>query len=477
MIAIRRTTVLLLLILPLQATAGEMLCEESAAHLAARAYALALPVLPREMLERHVSENINAFKRGGGAQHCLEIMGKAVQVEGFANLPADYDQAYWARTFEKMTPDAITEISQGTRSSLQALLLDENTVTGELFWLARVTALGVSGDWASYDEPKTRSRSRLYRKRPALDAICAGNDQRCTEYRRQLKGFAALSEKRMLLLALGGLEKDEPKAAAKDKQSGFLGFGSVGAKKPVMKPVMPAPRPKPPAASIEIPTSTSGTVPTRGDGSKYSTGQESTTSSTVQGIPSFPWPPPRFSSRAEISRDFFAADNRLGEVADTLEHALERAGHVEWSYYSVPKGFALATRLENLNSDGSPKSDRWASTVGLGRNFSIIDYLRALFTAPAGYFRIIVFTVTSEPFTPTEVGPTREQAMGWISLGGTGLPRAIAEIPFGPDYECLALVYEFEKRESEGEAITLVPGRYPGRVHLQKSKVWEGLRP
>jgi hypothetical protein len=244
-----------------------------------------------------------------------------------------------------------------------------------------------------------------------------------------------------------------------------------------MKPVSPAPRPKPPSTNVSKPSSTTNKTLSKEGGTKYSKQQQVAKTSNSPGIPSFPWPPPRFSSRAEVSRNFFSDDKRLGEVADTLERALERAGHVEWSYYSVPKGFALATRLENLNSDGSPKIDRWASTVGLGRDFSILDYLRALFTAPAGYFRIIVFTVTSEPFTPTEVGPSREQAMEWISLGGTGLPHAIADIPFGDDYECIALIYEFEKNEPANEAVTLLPGRYPGKVHLQKSKIWKGLRP
>jgi hypothetical protein len=474
MIAMRRTTVLLLLILSLQARAGVMLCEEPAANLAARAYALALPMMPRNVLERHVTGNTSAFERGGDAQRCLEIIGKAVEREGFANIPADYDRDFWVRTFEQWTPDAFTVMDH---SALQAMLLDENTVARELFWLARLTALGATGQWEFYDKPKTRPRQHLYRKQSELDAICASNDNRCKEYRRKLKGFVAMAEKRMRLLALGGLEKDEQKAASTKKKWGFLGFGSTGSKKPVMKPVSPAPRPKPPSTNVSKPSSTTNKTLSKEDGTKYSKQQQVAKTSNSPGIPSFPWPPPRFSSRAEVSRNFFSDDKRLGEVADTLERALERAGHVEWSYYSVPKGFALATRLENLNSDGSPKSDRWASTVGLGRDFSILDYLRALFTAPAGYFRIIVFTVTSEPFTPTEVGPSREQAMEWISLGGTGLPHAIADIPFGDDYECIALIYEFEKNEPANEAVTLLPGRYPGKVHLQKSKIWKGLRP
>jgi hypothetical protein len=194
-------------------------------------------------------------------------------------------------------------------------------------------------------------------------------------------------------------------------------------------------------------------------------------------LPRFPWPPPRFSSRTEVDRGFFEGDPDLGAVAETLEAALERAGHVEWSYYSVPAGFALATRLENLEADGSPKSDRWTSTVGLGREFTIAGYLRALFTAPRGYFRIIVLTVTSEPFTPGAEGPSRAEAMGWVVEGGTGLPRSIARIPFGPDHQCIALIYEFEKGTDDAEPVTLLPGRHPGRVHLEKSRVWEGLDP
>jgi hypothetical protein len=477
---------LALLSSPALTLAGEPLCEERAAYLAARAYALALPIFPREELERHVADFAADFGRNGEATRCLIAMSRAVDADGFANVPTAYERRFRTREAERRTPAALWEIAPETPRALLGLLLDQRSVATELKWLARASVMGARGDWSLYDEPQTLVRSHLYEQRAALEAICAQNDDRCRRYRRSARGLADLVEERMLLLALGEIPMPEETMARGEEATAAEAPASVGSGIGGLSTARPPPTLSMPPASANGGLSSRDDITVRSaEPAMEATDVEERSadgelalimSDEAPGLPRFPWPPPRFSSRSELSRDYFANDAFLGEVADTLELALEHAGHVEWSYYSVPKGFALATRLENLEADGSPKSDRWASTVGLGRDFSIADYLRALFTAPAGYFRIIVLTVTSEPFTPTEAGPTREEAMEWVSAGGTGLPRAIAEIPFGPDYECIALVYEFEKRDEQAEAVTLVPGRHPGRTHLQKSHVIEGLQ-
>ena len=73
----------------------------------------------------------------------------------------------------------------------------------------------------------------------------------------------------------------------------------------------------------------------------------------------------------------------LGEVARHLEGALSGVGYGERSYYTVPGGFALATRLEQITPDGTPKPDpqRWSTALPEQPVFSLGDYLRALFAA------------------------------------------------------------------------------------------------
>jgi hypothetical protein len=149
-------------------------------------------------------------------------------------------------------------------------------------------------------------------------------------------------------------------------------------------------------------------------------------------IPKFPWPPPVASSFVTIplrgllasSRipDYFVEywyphnqylspeqyrklrDRRAPVLYDAnalLVFALARSGHYEISYYSVPDGFALVSRLEQIETDGSPKSsptrrDTRERDIG---SFSLRTYLRALFLAAPGYYRLVVFVVTPHPFS------------------------------------------------------------------------------
>ena len=82
----------------------------------------------------------------------------------------------------------------------------------------------------------------------------------------------------------------------------------------------------------------------------------------------------------------------LGHIDVLLTHALDQAGYVERSYFSVPGGFALAMRLEQTSADGYPLSDaeRWAVDVGPLRTLSLSRYLAALFGASPGHFRVVV---------------------------------------------------------------------------------------
>ena len=152
-----------------------------------------------------------------------------------------------------------------------------------------------------------------------------------------------------------------------------------------------------------------------------------------QEIPKFPWPPPRASATAEIPRRFFSSESgellRLRDVKRALQAALESCGYFEKSYYSVPSGFAMVTRLEQINHDGTSKKppDRWAVEVQRLRKFSLKAYLKALFSANPGYYRIIVFAVTT-PFYQTEEIVSRKEAMEWLWSGLNELPDSIGQL-------------------------------------------------
>ncbi|MBV8774528.1 MAG: TonB family protein [Deltaproteobacteria bacterium] len=72
----------------------------------------------------------------------------------------------------------------------------------------------------------------------------------------------------------------------------------------------------------------------------------------------FPWPPPKASARVVLPGRLFQESNQqlpLRAIDLKLSTALESAGYLERSYFAVPDGFALVTRLEQIDIDGTPK--------------------------------------------------------------------------------------------------------------------------
>lgn len=193
-------------------------------------------------------------------------------------------------------------------------------------------------------------------------------------------------------------------------------------------------------------------------------------------VPDFPWPPPQYSAFSDIPVSLFASMEvtRLGEVATKFEAAFQQAGYVERSYFSVPNGFALVSRMEQIQDDGTPLEgqERWSVTIAPKPVFSLTTYLQALFTAQKGRYRIIAFIVTNEPITVDDKGVPREDATKWLWKGAKSLPSELAQQEFGKDYRITALIYEFEQATPDHEAVLRSPGSLDGLTHLQKSGLW-----
>ncbi len=199
-------------------------------------------------------------------------------------------------------------------------------------------------------------------------------------------------------------------------------------------------------------------------------------------MPMFPWPPPRASASQVVPLQFFTdagnADLKLGAVEQQIRDALDATGYFERSYFATPQGFAIVTRIERINDDGSLKSvdERWSDTPGLGGNFDLSSYLRGLFTARVGRFRTIVFVITAAPFHQADAGVSRDEVENWLAEGFNVLPASIAALPFTADYACTALIYEFESRENRQVANLIAPSRLLGRLHLERAGVWAALQ-
>jgi hypothetical protein len=200
---------------------------------------------------------------------------------------------------------------------------------------------------------------------------------------------------------------------------------------------------------------------------------------SVESIPQFPWPPPLASGTDIIPRSLLSNSQTglLKDVDQRLADALEACGYTGNSYYAVPDGFALVTHLEQINPDGTsrPMPGRWAAQVQPLSTFSLSEYLKALFTANPGRYRVIVLVVTSHPFSQADAKVSKEEALGWISKGLNQLPASIGNLPFTADYAATALIYEFDEPRAGGNAIFINPSGLTGRDHLTKSKLLPAL--
>jgi hypothetical protein len=171
---------------------------------------------------------------------------------------------------------------------------------------------------------------------------------------------------------------------------------------------------------------------------------------------------------------------KLSDVDLVLGAALDQNNYRERSYFAVPEGFAVVTRLERIAADGSPLPEpaRWStnwsqSWVG---EFSVVAYLRALFTADPGYYRIIVFVfvVTNVPFTQSVKTVTAGAAAEWLHEGLNKVPSFVGNQRYSPDVACTALIYQFERKLGSSANI-LVPSPLAAHAHLVRSGLWKAL--
>ena len=190
-------------------------------------------------------------------------------------------------------------------------------------------------------------------------------------------------------------------------------------------------------------------------------------------LPEFPFPPPDPSARLRIPNGSLVGNTRapsFGSVAKRVETALASNGYSELGYFAVPGGFTLVTQIERINPDATPSArQRWnivVEPVSL-TSFSIEAYVRALLQHDAGFFRVIVFVFSSEPFTASGKKVPIDQAMKWIDKGANTLPREVAAQPYGEDMVCTALIYEFEIHTHGADAKLRKPSPHDGTVHLR----------
>jgi hypothetical protein len=196
-------------------------------------------------------------------------------------------------------------------------------------------------------------------------------------------------------------------------------------------------------------------------------------------LPAFPWPPPAASAETLIPDSWLRTRGRadLAGVATALESALRAAKYREWSYSSVPGGFALVCQMEQIEADGAPSPGpvRWSTQLPRVANMDLLEFVRALVGAAPGYYRVIVFIVTNQPWSRVGERPAGRAAQEWLAKGLVWLPDSVGRLPYGLDYRTTALVYEFQKVSKDADATLLKPSPASADDHLEKAGISDWL--
>ena len=197
-----------------------------------------------------------------------------------------------------------------------------------------------------------------------------------------------------------------------------------------------------------------------------------------RAIPEFPWPPPLASAVATVPRSLIenaGSTTRLADVAARLEGAFYQAGYGEMSWYRVPEGFAIISRLEQLNSDGTPLQgdDRFSAELARPRGLKAL--VTDLFFAREGHYRVIAFVVTPVPIQQSPQRLSRSRAAGLISSGADRLPKDTGSQLFTENHRCTAIIYEFVQRTADHHAEFVSPGTLDGATHLRRSGILNAL--
>jgi hypothetical protein len=164
-----------------------------------------------------------------------------------------------------------------------------------------------------------------------------------------------------------------------------------------------------------------------------------------------PWPPPRATSKYSFPQRALSDFGTLGAFNDALQTRLRAAGFYDFSYFLAPGGFALATPIERIDSEGYPAADssRWKggnTPVGPTR-FS--DWVRKVLYDEEGYFRVFVFIVTTDSRKNADKSATFEEASNWAANGCRGLPAKMRTTKIGSDQMFYALAYVFSSSKGK----------------------------
>jgi hypothetical protein len=186
----------------------------------------------------------------------------------------------------------------------------------------------------------------------------------------------------------------------------------------------------------------------------------------------FPWPPPRCAERYTILQDFKGRYATLSAVDKWICRALDKRSYWSRSYYSLPNGFALVTRMEQFNKKNGQclsEDKRWVDYPVDEGDGGIIDYLSSIILPRKGFFRVFVFAVTDQPTGFSDKQVDQAEVQTWLEKGVSILPAKEKSTAVTDQHFVDVLVYEFETQDSDRKSKRRCPCGMLCPAHLERS--------
>ncbi len=164
----------------------------------------------------------------------------------------------------------------------------------------------------------------------------------------------------------------------------------------------------------------------------------------------------------------------LGAAFDRLTSTLDHAG-IQWAVYAIgSSGFAVASQLDSIRPDGTPRRSpaRWSQSVQRHGRFSLSWIVRRLFKARPGRYRMIVFAVTDRSLVPGAASMGPGAASAFVHGSDVALPESMRSAVLGPGGRCTALIYEFFRPTEVDTATWVRDSPIKPVAHLVKSRLW-----
>lgn len=173
------------------------------------------------------------------------------------------------------------------------------------------------------------------------------------------------------------------------------------------------------------------------------------------------------------------------DIQQRLKYVLNECGYANSKVGVIPmgeSGFQIITQIEQINKNLTPKttnSERWnADDAAKPEIKSIIDYLRLIFSANIGYYRVYLFKFTGKESIPKGPAIEYDDMIDLFTGSPQSLPISEREKKVDGNYIFSVWVYEFKKNENARTCSFITKGAHQlgdAQAHLEQSKLYHLL--